>query len=125
MKPNTFCMLLHLSQLLGCTAMPVLGWVAPIVLWVLGKDKNAQIDQHGRIVMNWIISCAIYGFLVGSFLVVSVILCYIIIGFFLLPVALILSLLLWILAIAFPIIGAVKANEGETWKYPLCIPFFR
>jgi len=35
--------------------------------------------------------------------------------------------LLWALALLFlifPIIGAIKANDGEVWPYPLSIRFF-
>jgi len=111
MKPNTYCMLLHLSQLLNFCPTPPCGIIIPIVLWALGKDKNAQVDQHGKIVVNWIISCFIY-------LLVGGLSCLIFIGFVLIPVLL-------ILMIVFPVIGAVKANEGITWVYPLSIPFFR
>jgi uncharacterized Tic20 family protein len=30
-----------------------------------------------------------------------------------------------IIGIVFPIIGGIKANNGEVWKYPLSIPFFK
>jgi len=113
MKPNTYCMLLHLSQLLSCmsASVPFLGLIAPIVLWVIAKDKNAQVDQHGKIAMNWQISCLIY-YAVSAVLIIAII------GVFLLPVVI-------VLGIVFPIIGAVKANEGTVWKYPLSIPFFK
>jgi uncharacterized Tic20 family protein len=109
MKPNTYCMLMHLSQLLNCC--PPFGIIVPIVLWALGKDKNAQIDQHGKIVLNWIISAFIYG-------MVSAILTIVFVGILCLIV-------LCCLAIVFPIIGAVKANDGVAWKYPLSITFFK
>ena len=32
--------------------------------------------------------------------------------------------ILGVLSIVFPIIGAVKANEGTVWTYPLSIKFF-
>jgi len=108
MKPDTYCMLLHLSQLLGWT---YIGFAVPIVLWALGKDKSAQIDQHGKLAMNWMISLLIY---VG----VSGLLCFIFVGFLLLAV-------LVVLAIAFPIIAAIKANNGEAWSYPLSLRFFK
>ena len=91
--------------------VPLGGLVAPIIMWAIAKDKNAQVDRHGRIVLNWIISCIIY-------LVIAFILCFVLIGFVILPV-------LVVLDIVFPIIGAVKANDGTAWKYPLSIPFFR
>lgn len=109
MKPDTFCMLLHFSSLLFF--FPPFGIVAPIVLWAVGKDKSPQIDAHGKLVINWCISSLIYAFVFG-------LLCWFIVGFFLLPV-------LMLLMIIFLIIGGVKANDGILWKYPLSIPFFK
>ena len=59
--------------------------------------------------MNWIISEVIYG-------VLFVLLAFVFIGFPLLIV-------LGILGVVFPIIGGIKANDGEAWKYPLSIRF--
>jgi hypothetical protein len=28
-------------------------------------------------------------------------------------------------AIVFPIVGGIKANNGEVWRYPLSIAFFK
>lgn len=110
MKPNTYCMLLHLSQF-AAFLVPFAGYVVPIVLWVIGKDKSNQIDKHGKVVLNWLISEFIY-------VIISVILCIVLIGF--------LGILaLLIMGIAFPIVGAVKANDGEVWDYPLSIRFFK
>ena len=108
MKPDTYCMLLHLSQLLGSTCV---GFAVPIVLWALVKDRNQLVDLHGKIVLNWLISFLIYMFAAG-------LLCIVFVGFFILPV-------LIVLAVIFPIIGAVKANDGVVWKYPLSIAFFK
>ncbi|RZK21231.1 MAG: DUF4870 domain-containing protein, partial [Hymenobacter sp.] len=33
-------------------------------------------------------------------------------------------MLLGLLALIFPIIGAIKANEGVLWNYPLTFRFF-
>ncbi len=61
--------------------------------------------------VNWIISEVIY-------FLVSFILCFIFVGFLLL-------FALAIVAVIFPIIGGIKANDGEVWKYPLAIPFLK
>ena len=114
MPPNTYCMLLHLSQL--ANLMPGLGIVAPIVMWAIAKDKSPQVDQHGKIVLNWMISAFIYG-------IACTILCITIIG---LIVGVPGAIALVIVAIVFPIIAAVKANnDGTAWNYPLSIKFFR
>ena len=101
---------LHLSVLAGFV-VPIAGFVAPIVIWQLKKDDLPGIDAHGKNVVNWLISKLIY-------VVVSVVLLLAVIGFVLLPVVL-------VLGIVFPIMGAVKANNGEVWKYPLAIRFLQ
>jgi len=54
----------------------------------------------------------------GTACVVCIPLCFIVVGFGLL-------LMLAVLCIVFPIVGAVKANDGAAWPYPLSIRFFR
>jgi uncharacterized protein len=101
--------LLHLSLFLGYL-IPVAGLVAPVIIWQT-KKKSPVIDRHGRAVMNWLISHLIW-------LLVSALLCFVLVG---IP-------MLWILgiiAIIFPIIGAMRAFDGEFWSYPLCIRFFK
>ncbi len=105
-ETRQWAMMLHLSQLAGFV-IPMGGLILPILIWQLKKEEMPELDIHGRIVANWIIAETIYT-------IISVILVFFIVGIFLL-------IPLSIIAIAFPIIGAVKANEGQTWKYPLSI----
>lgn len=101
---------LHLSQLANLI-VPFAGIVIPIIIWQTQKDKTPALDAHGKMVVNWIISSVIYA-------VVSVILAFVLIGFFtLFAVA--------IMGIVFPIIGGIKANNGELWEYPLTIKFLK
>jgi len=109
MEENTFCMLLHLSQFLGFF-IPLAGLILPIVMWATEKNNSETIDAHGKNLLNFFISYLIY-------FVVSIVLAMVVVGFVLLAV-------LFVLAIVFPIIAAVKANQGTVWKYPLCIQFF-
>ena len=102
MEVDKFCALMHVAQFAGYV-VPVAGYILPIVMWFQFKDKNATIDAHGKNIINWMISGILYA---GLFFV----LCLFLIGF---P-------LLWALGIcyvAFPILGAIKANEGIVWKY--------
>lgn len=103
-------MLIHLSQLLGYVVVG-LGFAVPIVLWQITKERDPVIDRHGRVVVNWMITELILGLL-------CIPLCFVLIGFPLL-------LLLIALGIIYPIIGAVKAANGEVWRYPGSIPFLR
>ena len=102
---------LHLSGLVFALFFPI-GIVLPIILWQTQKDKMPALDEHGKMVTNWMISATIYG-------VASFILMFFLIGF-------LTGAVVWLLAIIFPIIGALKANnDGELWNYPLTIKFLK
>lgn len=110
MAENTFCMLLHLSQLAGYI-IPLAGTILPIIMWATNKDQSEAVNKHGKVVFNWMISSFIY-VLVGSILII------VIIG---IPILIALG----ICSLIFIILGAVKANEGIVYNYPLAIPFFK
>lgn len=109
MNVPTYCMLLHLSQLISLF-LPPGGWVMPVVMWALFKDKDPRIDQHGKVVINWILSALIYT-------VVCVILIFLVIGVPLL-------IALHVAGLIFAVIGGIKANDGQLWDYPMSIQFF-
>jgi len=108
MNSKQWAMLLHFSLLAGFV-VPVAGLVVPILIWQLKKTEFPELDAHGKIVVNWLISAVIYG-------VACFALYFIFIGK---PLALVLA----VLCVIFPIIGGIKANNGELWKYPLSIRF--
>ncbi len=109
MKPNTWCMLMHLSQLLY--GVVGIGFIAPIVMWLMSKDQNAQADRHGAAILNWLLT----SFLA---LVVTGVLSLFIIG---IPFLIIYVILVHV----FPIVGAIKAANGEYWEYPTSIRFVK
>ncbi len=109
-ETRQWAVLLHLSTLLGFV-LPVLGFVVPIIIWQWKKSELPDIDAHGKIVANAIVSYIIWG-------AIALPLCILLIGFFLLWV-------LGILAVVFPIIAALKARDGELWDYPFCFKFFK
>ncbi|MGI8905961.1 MAG: DUF4870 domain-containing protein [Candidatus Sumerlaeaceae bacterium] len=108
MEPNVYCMLLHLSQFAGFM-IPFLGLALPIVMWAVNKEQSAEVDAHGKVVLNWLITELIAGF-------VFFLLCFVFIGVPLL-------ILLVFCGILFAIIGAIKANDGQVWPYPGSIRF--
>ena len=105
-----WAMLLHLSILAGYVAF-VIGLVAPIIIWQMKKNDLPGIDQHGKNAANWILSELIYA-------VICVLLSLVLIG-----IPLLIGLA--VVAVVFPIIAAVKANNGEVWRYPVSITFFK
>jgi len=134
MNEKTFCTLLHLAQF--ANAVPMGGIILPLVMWLTNRDESEVINEHGKHVMNWLISEFIYS-LVIAFIVFFVLLA-VFIGMMILsegraaPVLIPLVLLgcipgmcLSLLGFIFPIVGAVKASKGVCWKYPLAIRFIK
>ena len=104
-----WAMLLHLSLLAGYL-VPLAGLIAPILIWQLKKNDLPELDVHGKIAANWIISSLIYG-------VIGFLLVFVFIGFLVL-------LAVGIMGVVFPVIASIKANNGETWRYPMSIEFY-
>ncbi len=107
---NQWGMFVHFSMLAGFV-IPFAGLILPIVLWQMKKKEFPIVDQHGKTVVNWMISAFIYG-------IVCSILMVIVVGFFGL-------IALAIASIVFAIMGGIKANDGEVWEYPLSIKFLK
>lgn len=110
MPLRSYCILIHVSQLSSIVA-PGLGFILPIVMWLANKDKHPDIDKHGRVTVNWVLSLLIYSIICG-------ILTIIFIGMIGLGILALLNFL-------FAIIAAVKANDGKLWHYPLSISFLK
>ncbi len=109
LTPSTYTTIMHLTQFAGYV-VPYAGMVIPIAMWLYGRDNNAFVDEHGKEVVNFIISYCIYS-------IVVVVLCFVIIGFILLPFFLLLGLLA-------PIFGAIAASKSQSFRYPLTFRFF-
>ena len=100
---NTLPILAHVLGL-------VVGFLGPlIILLVSDTDENAK--KHSKLALNWQISLIIY-------FIVSGILALVFIGF-------ILMIALAILNLIFCIKAAIKASNGELYKYPLTIQFLK
>ena len=107
-EARTYAMLCHLSSLSGFI-VPLCTIIAPLVFWLLKKDEHAFVDQEGKESLNFEISMIIY-------YVISGILCLVVIGFFLLS-------LLFVFHIIVVIVAAVRASNGDGYRYPMTIRF--
>jgi uncharacterized Tic20 family protein len=101
-----WAMFLHLSQLAGFI-VPLLGLIAPVIIWQIKKEQYPALDEHGKAVINWIISELIFA-------AIGFVLVFVVIGIPILAG-------LGVLGVVFPIIGGIKANNGELWHYPMSI----
>ena len=108
-----WAMFCHLAGLAGFVIPVILsGIIAPLIIWQIKKDDHPFLDANGKEALNFQISIGIYEFV--SFLLIFVF-C---IGAVLLPAVAIFDLVLMIIA-------AVKANNGESYRYPLTIRFIK
>ena len=97
-------MLSHLLTFCGLLGVPFGNLLAPLVIMLIQKDKSEYVVYHAKESLNMQIAYSVYGFVVA-------ILCFVLIGFILLPVIAI----AWIV---FVIIAGMKANEGIKYQYP-------
>ena len=104
---RSWCVGCHLSALAGFV-VPALGHIlGPLIVWLIKRGYASEIDAHGKEALNFQISMLIYSLVAG-------VLCLVLIGFVLLAV-------LHILNVVFVIIAALRASEGQMYRYPLTI----
>ncbi len=93
----------HLIPLIG------LGFIAPLVIWLMKRDEDAFVGYHALEALNFQITLIIYLF-------ASLLLIVVLIGFVLIFVVPIFALVVMIIA-------GVKAANGEFYRYPLTLRF--
>jgi len=105
----TWAMLNHILGL-GWAVVPLIGGViGALIIWQIKKDQYPFVDQHGKEALNFQISMLIYGVFAG-------LLCFLCVGAFLIPLVIAADVI-------FVIIAAIKAGQGEPYRYPLTIRF--
>lgn len=110
-KEKTWAMIVHLSTF-SLFIVPAIGAIlVPLVIWILKKPDMPFVDYHGKEVLNFNITVLLFSVVAG-------ILCFALIGFLFLPII----FLYWFI---FVIIAAIKANEGQYFKYPMTIRFIK
>ena len=87
----------------------VLGVLAPLIVWLVFKDRSAFLDRTGKEALNMQLSYLIY-------FVVATITIFLLIGFLLLP----LVGLAWLVLM---IIASVKVANLEDYRYPAIFRF--
>jgi uncharacterized protein len=81
--------------------------LVPLAIWLLKREASAFIDEHGREALNFQISVTLYAIVVGA-------LCFVLVGFVLIPFLMGFHIVLMIVA-------SVRASQGEPYRYPFTI----
>ena len=110
MQEKQWALICHLSGLSGYI-IPFGNVIVPIVIWSLKKDQMPMVDKHGKEVINFQLSITIW-------IIASAMLIILLVG---IPMLIVLGLLQVVLVI----IGALKADSGQLYKYPLTIRFIK
>ncbi|MDR1889406.1 MAG: DUF4870 domain-containing protein [Zoogloeaceae bacterium] len=87
----------------------VVGFWGALIIWLIHKDNpdKAFVIRHAKEALNFQITVIIAAFVAG-------LLCFVFVGFLLLPVVLIGNIVLCILA-------GITASKGEDYRYPIAL----
>ena len=107
---RNWSMLCHLSAFAGFF-FPFGGIIGPLICWLSRKDESVWVNENGKASMNFQLSILLY-------MVLVIPLCFIIIGF---PI---IGMLIMLKVICI-IIASVRASKGEEFRYPISIPFIQ
>lgn len=106
-KPRTWAMLCHLSALVGFMGVPFGNLLAPLIIWLVMKKEYPFVDEQGKEALNFQITMTFYA--IGCALLMLVL-----IGFILIFVLIAVDVILVIIA-------GIKANNGESYRYPFTL----
>ena len=95
----------------ACHILGLVGFLGPLIIWLLKKDESPSVDTNGKESLNFQISMLIYTIIAGISTVI-------LIGIVLMPAVAIFNVVMVITA-------AVKVNKGEEFRYPLCLRFIK
>lgn len=107
---RNWAMICHLAALSGYL-IPFGNILGPLIIWVLKKDDDPFINDQGKEVLNFQLTMTMV-FLFCAILI------FILIGFLLVAA-------LGIAVLILTIVGAINANEGRYYRYPMTIRFFK
>lgn len=103
---HTWAVVCHVAAFAGFV-VPFGNIIGPLIVWLLKRHDDPAIEAHGKESVNFQISMTIYTLIAGVLILAVV-------GIILLPALVILNVVLVIVA-------AIKASNGETWRYPVTI----
>jgi len=117
-EARTWAMLAHIvAAAASLMSAGTIAFVAPLVIWLLYKDRSALVAFHGKQNLNLQITTLVFG--AGA----------LVLGLITLGIGLIITLPLWglyvLYALIISIVAGVKAYNGEYYRIPLSINFIK
>jgi len=115
-EERTWSMLAHLSILLNLVS-GILGVLAALVIYLVYKDRSRYVAYHAlQSLLFQLIFWVGAGLLATFAWIVTVTLMVVLVGFCLLPFAILISLIP-LAALVYGLIGAIKTSQGEDFRY--------
>lgn len=111
MEERQWAMLSHLSSLLAWVGIPFAHLLGPLIMWQIKKETMPFATTQAKECLNFKISMSIY-------VIVSLLLTVVAVGFLLLAV-------LCFVDLFFTVRAALKANNGVAYRYPITIRFLK
>ncbi len=102
---RTWAMLAHLSSIIA-SFLGGMSFLGPLIVWLIFRERSSYVDYHGKEALNFQILMSIA--MIGC-VFLGIVTCGI--GFTIFPILIVVD-------IVFVVIAAVKANNGEYYKYP-------
>lgn len=114
---KTWGLIAHLSPIAG--SIIGLAPVGPLVVWLIKKEQSKFVAKSALEALAF--SVGVFVFFVAFFIVAFALTCLGGIGVLLFPV----GGLIGIAYIVYIVIGAIRANEGKIYEYPLTSKFVK
>lgn len=107
----------HLVGLLSLGEVPLLGLIGAIVMWRIKHRNSPFLDDHGREAVNFQITLLLYTAVFFAFAAITFGVVMVLFPLFVAAMA--------VLRLVGCIRGAIAANRGELYRYPMCLRFLK
>lgn len=104
---RTLGMLCHLLAFVGFIGIPFGNILGPLVLWLVKKDESEFVNDQGKEALNFQITMTLAALVAMALIIV------------LIGIPLLIAIV--VVDIIFVIIAAIKANEGQPYRYPFAL----
>lgn len=108
---RTWGMACHLAALAAFIGIPFGNILGPLVIWLIKRHDDPFIEDQGKESLNFQISMTIYGVIL------------LVLGILTFGLGLLLLIPFGIAEVVFVVIAAIRANDGEYYRYPFTIRF--
>ncbi|CAM3445365.1 DUF4870 domain-containing protein [Occultella aeris] len=113
---KTIAILAHLSPIIAMVlSAGLISFLGPLLVWLIWKDRGPLVRNAAASAFNFNITVWVVT-IVGWICFITIVL---------IPLAIVLWAVVWIAQIVLSIIGAMRASNGEVYRYPFQVPILK